>query len=207
MSAGAKLEIRPARQFTGRAVLIVSAFGLLLVVPVLVSMLVLSSLHFGIWTVLIPLVAIAAATLLLPFGFGNTYVAKLARQLQPSDWDDSDCHVVQVTFHPRLRTGLRALLEDADDIGCLKLGTSELWFEGDSIRFSIAYRQLRELRLKTIGFRGLFAYTCLEMKVSDLAGIAEIRVAERASCLLPTSRRSTRELHCRLVERIGNLPG
>jgi hypothetical protein len=202
MSTGAKLEIRPALQFAFRAVLIVSAFGLLLVIPVLLSMLVLSSLHFGIWTALIPLIAISAATLLLPFGFGNTYVAKLARLLRPVDWNASDCFVVQVTLNPRIRSSFRALMEDADDIGSLKLGASELLFEGDSIRFSIPYGQVRNLRLQTIGLRGLFVYTCLAMSVSDLAGITDIRIAERGSWLLPTSRKTTRELLYLLSERV-----
>lgn len=202
MSNGTKLEIRPARQFTGRALMIVSAFGLLLVIPVLLSMLVLSSLHFGIWTALIPLIAISAATLLLPFGFGNTYVAKLARLLRPADWKDSDSSVVQVTLNPRIRSGFRAVMEDADDIGSLKLGASELLFEGDAIRFSIPYGQIRELRLRSIGFRGLFVYTCLAMNISDLAGITDIRIAERGTCLLPTSRKTTRELLNRLTEMV-----
>jgi hypothetical protein len=194
MSAAAKFEIRPARQFTSRAVMIVSAFGLLLVIPVLLSILLVSSLHLGIWTALIPVIAICAATFLLPFGFGNTYVAKLARLSKPADWHDSDCFVVQISLIPRVRSGFRALMEDADDIGSLKLGSSELLFEGDSIRFSIPYDQLRDLRLQTIGLRGLFAYTSLAMSVSDLAGITDIRIAERGSCLLPTSRKTTREL-------------
>jgi hypothetical protein len=202
MSSPATFEIRPARQFTGRAVLVVSAFGLLLVIPVLLSMLVLSSLHFGIWTALIPLIAISAATLLLPFGFGNTHVAKLARQSRPPDWKDSDCSVVQVTLTPRIRSGFKAVMEDADDIGNLKLGASELVFEGDSIRFSIPYSQIRELRLQTIGFRGLFVYTCLAMSISGVAGVTDIRIAERASRLLPTSRKLTRDLFYRLTDGV-----
>jgi len=202
MSTGTKLEIRPARQFTGRAVVIVSAFGLLLVIPVLLSMLMVSSLYLGVWTALIPLLAICAATFLLPFGFGNTYVAKLARLSRPADWDASDCLVVQVTLEPRIRSGFRAVMEDADDIGSLKLGSSELLFEGDSIRFSIPYAQVRNLRLQTIGLRGSFLYTCLAMSVSDLAGITDIRIAERGSWLLPISRKITRKLRYRLTERV-----
>lgn len=202
MSTAAKLEIRPARQFTGRAVVIVSAFGLLLVVPVLLSILLVSLLHLGIWTALIPLLAICAATFLLPFGFGNTYVTKLSRLSRPADWNDGDCFVVQVTLSPRVRSGFRAVMEDADDIGSLKLGGSELLFEGDSIRFSIPYAQLRDLQLQTIGLRGLFVYTSLAVSISHLAGISDIRIAERQTCWLPTSRKTTRELLHRLSERV-----
>ena len=202
VSTGAKLEIQHPRLFTGRAVLIVCAFGLLLVIPVLLSMLVVSSLHFGIWTALVPLIAISAATFLLPFGFGNTYVAKLARLVKPADWKEAECFTVQITLTPRVRSGLRAVLEDADDVGSLNVGASELLFEGDSVRFSIPYGQLENVRLQTIGLRGLFVYPCLAITVSGVAGITEIRIAERAGWLLPISRKTTRELHCRFASRV-----
>jgi len=205
-SFGAKLEIQSARLFSSRAVLIVCAFGLLLVIPVLLSMLVVSSLHFGIWTALIPLVVICAATLFLPFGFGNTYVSRLAQSFKPQDWQETDCFVVQITLIPRIRSGLIAMLEDADDIGCLNVGSTALYYQGDSIHFSIPYEQLRNLRLQTIGLRGLFVYPRLAVGVSGLAGITEIRIADRSGCLLPSSRVRTRALHERLVTRIPNGP-
>lgn len=202
-----KLEIQSARLFTSRAVLIVCAFGLLLVIPVLLSMLVMSSLQFGIWTVLIPLGAICVATLFLPFGFGNTYVARLARSFRPADWRNSDCFIVQITFLPRIRSGLRAVLEDADDIGSLNLSAAELEFRGDAVRFSIPYGQLRDLRLQTIGLRGLFVYPRLAITVSGLPGITDLRIADRAGWFLPMSHKRTRELHHRLAAKIQKGPG
>jgi hypothetical protein len=206
-STGAKLEIQSARLFTGSAVLIVCAFGLLLALPVLLSMLVVSSLHLGIWTALVPLVAICTATVFLPFGFGNTYVARLARLVKPAEWEDAKCFVVQITLNPRIHSGLRAVLEDADDIGSLNVSASELLFQGDSVRFSIPYSQLKDLRLQTIGLRGLFVYPRLAITLSGVAGISEMRIAERAGWFLPTSRRITRELHYRLAGRVQNGPG
>jgi hypothetical protein len=205
-SSGANLEIQNAQLFRGRAVLVVSAFGLLLVIPVLLSMLVVSSLHIGIWTVVVPLVAVSVATLLLPFGFGNTYVASLARLLRPADWKDADCFVVQITLIPRIHSGFRALLEDADDIGNLYLSGSELVFQGDSVRFSIPYGQLSNLRLQTIGLRGLFVYPRLAISVSGLPQLTELRIAERAGWFLPMSRKKTRELHRHLADRVQNGP-
>jgi hypothetical protein len=206
-STGANLEIQNARLFRGRAVLVVSAFGLLLVIPVLLSMLVVSSLRFGIWTVLVPLGVISVATLFLPFGFGNTYVRRLVRLLKPAHWKDAECFVVQITLIPRIHSGFRAVLEDADDIGCLNLSAAELVFQGDSVRFSIPYNQLRDLRLQTIGLRGLFVYPRLAISVTGLPRITQLRIAERAGWFLPTSRKRTRELHERLAARLQNGPG
>src|SRR5262249_16335529 len=97
--------------------MIVCAFGLLLVVPVLGAMLLVSSLPFGFWTGLIPLLTICAATLFLPFGFGNTYITSLVKKSNLVDSGAAITFVVQITLFPRICTGLRAILEDADDIG------------------------------------------------------------------------------------------
>src|SRR5579859_123476 len=155
------IEIKEVRLFNGRAVLIVCAFGLLLAIPVLLSMFIVSSFQFGIWTILVPLGAICLATLLLPVGFGNTYVAGLVRTLRPADWNEADSFIVQITLSPRIRSGLRAVLEDADDVGWLNLGASALGFAGDSVRCTIPYGSIRHLRAHTIGLRGLFVYPCL----------------------------------------------
>lgn len=200
--ASSGIEIQRARLFNGRAVFIVCAFGLLLVIPVLLSMLIVSSLQFGIWTVLVPLGAIGLATLLLPFGFGNTYVAGMVRTLRPADWNEADSFIVQITLVPRIRSGLRAVLEDADDVGWLNLNASGMSFTGDSVRFSIPYGSVRDLRSRTIGLRGLFVYPCLALSVSGLPGIHELRIAERSGWFLGKSRSTTRRLYDRLTQEL-----
>jgi hypothetical protein len=198
-SGQTSLEIRDARLFTGRAVMIVCAFGLLLVIPVVGAMLVVSSLQLGFWTALIPLLTICAATLFLPFGFGNTYVTRLVGNLKAARTNDANSFIVQITFIPRIRSGLRAILEDADDIGVIILSGSELVFEGDSVHFSIPYSQLAGVRLETIGLRGLFVYPCVAASVSGLTGLTSFKIADRAGCFLPASRKRTRNLYRRLL--------
>src|SRR5262249_24655265 len=165
--------------------MIVCAFGLLLVVPVLGAMLVVSSLRFGFWTALIPLLTICAATLFLPFGFGNTYVTQLVRGLGSADSNVANSFVVQITFFPRIRSGLRAILEDADDIGSISLSNGALAFQGDSVRFTIPYSQLSDVRLQTIGLRGLFVYPCIAVTVSGLPEVISFKIADRTGCFLP----------------------
>jgi len=194
------IEIQGPRLFNGRAVLIVCAFGLLLVIPVLLAMLIVSSFQFGIWTILVPLAAIGLATLLLPFGFGNTYVARMVRTLRPADWPEADSFIVQITLAPRICSGFRAVVEDADDVGWLNLGASGLGFVGDSVRFSIPYSSIRDLSSRTIGLRGLFVYPCLTLSVSGLSGVQELRIAERSGWFLGKSRSNTRKLCDRLKQ-------
>src|SRR3974390_553842 len=103
--ASARMEIKPPKLLTGGAVLAVCFYGVLLMVPGLLSALAVCILPLCILTWLIPLATVAVATWFLPFGFGNPLIARLARSLAISAADGSDCFVVQVTLTPRLRKG------------------------------------------------------------------------------------------------------
>jgi hypothetical protein len=195
-----QFQVRPPSIFTARAVLMVCAYGLLLLIPVLIAMMIVSVLRFGLWTFLIPFGAICGATYFLPFGFGNAHISGLLRRRpnphpgEPAGWP------VQLTCSPRLRLGLRALLEDADDIGHLTVTESGLVFEGDSIRLTLPWRCILGLRAQSIGWRGLFVYPRLVLTVSEISGLKELRFADRSAWVLPTARKRTRELYRRLVE-------
>jgi hypothetical protein len=192
-----QIQVKPPTSFTGAAVLIVCVYGLLLVIPVLVAMMVVSVLQFGFWTFFIPFLAICAATYLLPFGFGNAHVTRLVRRLPGQERTDG--FIVQLTFTPRLRSGLRALIEDADDVGHLTASEAGLVFHGDSVHLVLPREHIRDLRIQSIGPRGLFIYPRLVFAVSGLAEISELRFADRSAWVLPTARKRTRELYQRLA--------
>lgn len=198
-SNSATIEITPPRLFTGRAVGVVSAYGVLLLAPLLGSFFAVSLMRFGILTILIPLLVAAVTTYFLPFGFGNTHVTRLARSLNPAGGKASDGYVVQLTLSPRIRSGFRAVLEDADDIGYLRITDNGLCFEGDSVKLSVPFEQVEQVRLRNIGLRGL--YICgqrIRALVSGVPGVESLEFAERASLLLPASRAITARLHERL---------
>ena len=185
----------PPKRFRSGAHFIVGAYGLLVMMPVLISMLVISVLRFGPLTFLLPLGAIAFATLLLPCGFGNPFIRRLVRQLKPADAKDGEAFVVQLTLTPRLRSGVGAVLEDADDVGWLSFTTSELRFQGDSSQLSVPFEQIRGLRARNIGWRGLFVYgSKVTFSIASLPQVRSFQFAERSSYLLPQSRRETRRL-------------
>lgn len=198
----ARLAINPPRLLTGGAVLTVCFYGVLLMVPVLISLLAVSVLQLGLLTWLVPLATVAAVTCFLPFGFGNPHVAKLARSLAPPADNSPDRFIVQLTFTPRLRSGLRGLIEDADDIGWLGFSESELIFRGDSVQLSLPFDQVRQVTWQSIGARGLFLYPSLKLEVSGLSKIETLTLAERSSWLLPAARATTRKLRDRLAQRI-----
>jgi hypothetical protein len=199
----ATIEIAQPRLFTARAVAAVNAYGVLLAVPFLISVLVVSVTRFGLLTALIPLLAFAATAFFLPFGLGNAHVSRLVQSLNPGAAQGGEGFIVQLTLSPRLRSGLRALLEDADDIGYLSFSGKELLFQGDSVKFCVPLDRIALVRPLNIGLRGLFVYgRRIKVVVSGLPQVESVEFAERSSWLLPTSRAITRRLHERLATKV-----
>ena len=184
-SHSARIEINRPRLFTAGAVAIVNAYGILLATPILSSILVVSVIKLGVLTVAIPLLAVAATACFLPFGLGNAHITRLVRALNPDAGKDEDGFIVQLTLSPRLRSGLRGLLEDADDIGYLTFNRNELCYQGDSIKLVLPWEDIQLVRPRNIGLRGLFVYgRRIQVVVSGWPEAAAFEFAERSSCLL-----------------------
>lgn len=196
------LTIQPAKLFTPSAILVTSLYGLVLMLPVVVAVLAVTLLHFGWWTFLLPLATIAAATYLLPIGFGNPYISRLVLPLRPASMPAENLFVVQCSTSPRIRSGPMALLEDADDVGILVFTDQTVEFYGDSLRLTVPFREIIELGRQNAGPRALFAYgQQLVFKVPTLNGTL-FRFAERSSKVLPSSRRIADRMYRKLEERI-----
>src|ERR1700682_2832482 len=104
-SATSQIEITPPKLFTAASVFVVCAFGILLGLPLLISVLAVSLIRPGILSLLIPLLVIAATAYFLPFGRGNAYVGRLVRSLKPTTDKNQEGFIVQLTLHPRIRSG------------------------------------------------------------------------------------------------------
>ena len=196
----AKIEITRPRLFTASAVAVVNAYGMLMITPIFFAIISVSVVKLGVLTVLIPLLALAATAYFLPFGLGNTHITRLVRSLNPSVGQNGDGFIVQLTISPRLRSGLRALLEDADDIGYLTFSARELCFQGDSVKLSVPWENIQLVRPQNIGWRGLFVYgRRIKLVISGWPEVESFEFAERSSWLLPASRATTRRLYERLL--------
>ena len=201
-SEPARIETHPPRLLTGGAVFVVCLYGAFMLALVLVALLAVSVLQLGLLTWLIPLATFAAETFFLPFGFGNPHVARLVRSLNPGSGMPPERFIAQLTLAPRLRSGFRALMEDADDIGWLGFTGSALVFWGDSVQLSIPFAQISAVRAQSIGLRGLFLYPSIMLSVSGLPGVQSLTLAERSAWLLLSTRARTREIRRRLVEKM-----
>lgn len=187
------------------AVMIISAYGILLLLPLFFSILLLSLLKFGPLTILIPVLVAVATVCLLPFGLGNTYVTRLVRSLVTVASNGGDEFVVQLTLSPRIRSGVRAILDDADDVGYLSLTSAGVIFRGDSVKLSVPYDHIVEVQPHNIGLRGLFVYgRRIRVLVSGSPRVKELEFTERSSWLLFASKRITRRLHERLSAKVSS---
>ncbi|MGA2659080.1 MAG: hypothetical protein ABSH34_16380 [Verrucomicrobiota bacterium] len=203
MSSTVRIEIVPPARFGAGAQWAIHACGLVLALPVLASVLAMSLGKFALWKLLLPLAAIAGTAYFLPFGLGNACLTRLARALDPAAGKDPDGFIVQLTLSPRIRAGLWAELEDADDIGWLRLTETELVFEGDSVKLSLPYSQIGRVRARNIGWRGLFVYgRRIAVEISGGSKVSALEFAERSSWVLPASRRTTQRLWERLASKL-----
>jgi len=195
-----RVEITRPKVYGTPAVLAVHTYGFLLVIPVLASIAGLSLLPAGFGPLLLPLAAVIVTACFLPLGLGNPHISRLVRSFCAEAQRGDRGYIVQATFTPRIRSGLRAVLEDADDIGFLCFTDSALVFHGDSVRLSIPFQQLGEVRPQNVGLRGLFVYGLrIEVPVKGIPQLAAIQFAERSSLLLTGSRRTTRRLRDQFI--------
>ena len=202
-TSSAKIEVGQPRLFTMGAVMMVNAYGLLLVAPVFAAMLAVSIIPFSVVTFVIPILMLSVAAFFLPFGLGNTQVTRLVNSFAPAPAAGIASYVVQLTLEPRIRTGPRAYLEDADDVGRLTFDDTGLTFVGDSVKASIPYSEITQVEQRNTGLRGGFVYgRRIKLVVPSLGEAGVLEIAERCSYFLPASRRVTRELCRCLTEKV-----
>lgn len=191
--SSARLEVAAPRSFGIAAMIAMNAYGLLLVIPVVASIIALTLTAFSLTSLLLPMLAVIGSSFFLPAGLGNAHVKRLVSQLLPAS--EQGRFIVQLTLDPRARTGFRSVIEDADDVGWLSFTGSALQFRGDSIQLDLPFKNVQKVVPQNIGLRGLFVYgPRVRLHVSGLSNVTSVEIAERSSLILPTSRRLTREL-------------
>ena len=176
--------------------LAINGYGFALVVPVALSVVAMAGMKFGLLAALLPLATLVGSAFFLPFGLGNSLVRRVVLRNTPeAAMHRPDGFIAQVTFVPRLRTGLRGSLEDADDVGLLDLSRDLVLFKGDSVQLSVPVERVLSVEGRNIGMRGLFAYGSVAIvRIEGLAGVEEVHFADRSALLLPGARAASRRL-------------
>ena len=157
------LQVGQPRYFGFPAVLLANLFavavggvGLLpLAVLPLAFTLNLPPLLFAVLAFFDLVTVLAVMLMLFPVMLANPFVIlllRLSRQRPP----DPGEFVCQVMITPRLQRGLRAVLEDAEDVGYLRVGPDELVFTGDHVQLALPRARIAAVRDTNAGWRGLW---------------------------------------------------
>jgi hypothetical protein len=139
---------------------------------------------------------------------GNYYLSNVVSSWTPEPLRSGQDFIVQLILQPRSRSGLQAIMEDADDVGRLQITETALLFHGGSIRMSIPFGKIPCVNARNIGPRGLFIYgQRLNLKIAGHQQFTGFEIAERSSSFLWTSRRITRELREELERKCKPVDG
>jgi len=195
--SGGHNEIGQSKHFGMRAITVLNCYAFLAVVPLLIlAPLALIAVHgFNSFPIFVLLMALAGLlpVYFLPLILGNPHVVRLVNLTTPSSTQDSI--VVQIALDPRIYSGFRAFIEDADDIGILRLTSTHLFFAGDRITLSIPFSSIERVELRNIGLRGLFI--CggrIRIRCVGLSSVKSIELTHRSAWTVPSSRRAAKSL-------------
>lgn len=134
------------------------------------------------------------------------HIARRVNRHVPQLWDDEH-YTVQIALEPRYSKGIRAILDDCDDIGVLFLSADELCFEGDSISMVVPRTEIRSILdgedSAVYGLFGLGKRTTFLLKPGQPHPIRSITICERRSAQLLQYHRYARVLVARLKSWLG----
>src|SRR4051794_26145413 len=103
------IEISNPRRFGMLSILSKYAFSFLLLLPFLAALMLISLQNLGRASLVILFVTLVGTVCVSP-ALGNLYVFWTLRGPKPSSASDFKGSIVQISFWPRVRSGVRALL-------------------------------------------------------------------------------------------------
>ena len=99
--------------------------------------------------------------------------------------------------------GSRAWVEDADDVGILRLDDEALAFHGDRVTLAVPYAAVRSLRARNIGWRSLWlGGKRIEIVAGDGERELTFELLEREAHTLPTARHLSETVLTILSEKV-----
>ena len=189
---GSAITVGDPRLFRLTQILVVNAIGIVVGLPCGVALGVgIGALVGGIIIASVALMAVGAVALVafgaslffLPLLWANPYICHLIRKgVVPAAEDASSTFPVQLALHPRLHTGVRGWIEDADDIGYLTVSPAGIGFKGDHVTLRLPCQSIVDVRTRSIGFRGLwFCGRRIELASALLGDREYVEFGDRAA--------------------------
>jgi len=109
---------------------------------------------------------------------------------------DAIAYDCQLTLSPRLCRGIRALLEDADDVGRLEVTAEAVHFTGDRIQIVLPFESISGIMQTKCDWRNFWvAGRKTRITTSAFADIEYIEFGEREARTYFSSKRVSTEIH------------
>jgi len=152
------------------------------------------------------LVIISLIVFFLPLmASGSPYIVHLVRKIRPPSAENKKSFVVQMTLSPRLHTGVRGFLEDADDIGLLTFTDNTIIFYGDQTTLKLPIDSITEVSTRNIGFRGLWVCGyCTRLRSNLLSDHEFVEFADRSPWTVISAFQRSKEIFTELQPNINS---
>lgn len=198
---GPVVTIGEPRWFCMRQVIAINAISAISQSPGLLALLI----GVGAWgtgpdgdTIALTCVGIAVClafvgVVSLPACMGNPYVVHLVRKgVIPAPGREERAFIVQIALRPRLHTGIRGWLEDADDVGYLTVTPEGLRFRGDHVAVDLPASAIDGLQSCNIGARGGWvAGRRIKVTAGALGAHESIEFSDRSALTVMDSNRNS----------------
>lgn len=212
-----KFEVKAPDRFNMTTVIIINLLAML-PLCILYPLLLIVGLNvpsgfwgvpFGVWFVLLCGMCLLYLWFFPGLGGINYYTRRFVSQMFEGSGETG--YICQVTMQPRLYRGIRAFLEDADDIGLVTLNDGVLKFRGDHSDIAITLSTDVTAELRTIGWRGLwYSGARIRLTFPGREPFHEIEFLERQCWSVKASKRLAQELYAKIQQATrgtGNSPG
>lgn len=205
-----KMRIAKPRLFTSRACWISNLFSLVGLIPLAVAFaLIALALVFAppVFAGVFSLFALAASLFCVIFFYptvlANPYIKRLVESRQTHAGNATDSFISQIALSPRLYSGIRGFIEDADDVGRLQITESDFFFEGDSIELRVPLHCITRVEKRNPGWRAL--WICgprITVSFSGLPQIHTVEFCKRSALTVVSHRKRAGKLFKDLSSRI-----
>ena len=133
----------------------------------------------------------------------NPYIVHLAGKIHQLPTGSEKSFVVQMALSPRLHTGIRGFLEDADDIGILTFTADTIIFHGDQTTLKLPVDSLTEVSTRNLGFRGLWICGyCTRLRSKLLSDHEFVEFADRSAWTVISAFQRSKEIFQKSKKKI-----
>jgi hypothetical protein len=132
----------------------------------------------------------------------NFYIKSIVKKAGLS-FNESNEYASQISLKPRLHGGLWGVLEDADDVGVLRIDENQVSFTGDHINLCFAFSTIESVEKRNVGYRGFWLVgKRIRIYLKDTNEYRQIEFLERQSTTLIEAKRISINVFTLIAEKI-----